>query len=270
MAKHLVDDENGNILGGNFFCTRQFKETRKQENIIPTIVYQLARKSKPYAQALLKADEFISVGNTLSSQMKDLLVGPWQRSISERHFHVPLYLVFVDALDEVDDQGGSAFLKELLNTIDAAALPGLKFLVTSRPYPNIARVASFAPVAAALQSGSDDMRELADVLVKDLHAVLYLKDGCIFWYHPSFCDFIFTQARSKFISPSNHVVDMSCDMASCHALLTQSCFNVMMSLSGLHFDICQLPSLFLLDSQVPDLDLRIQKNIPDVLWYCSC
>ena len=341
MAKHLVDDENGNILGGNFFCTRQPKETRKQENIIPTIVYQLARKSKPYAQALLKADEFISVGNTLSSQMKDLLVGPWQRSISERHFHVPLYLVIVDALDEVDDQGGSAFLKELLNTIDAAALPGLKFLVTSRPYPNIARVASFAPVAvcrlydmpmvtvqadimtylkaelpafkdhegltkitnmadglfiyaatvvryitprpnmaeseqrflmdklfngispvtkslwslmdnlyehilsaafsdldddmlrirlnilhtilctqervstsvvAALQSGSDDMRELADVLVKDLHAVLYLKDGCIFWYHASFCDFIFTQARSKFISPSNHVVDMSCDM----------------------------------------------------------
>ena len=98
------------------------------------------------------------------------------------------------------------------------------------------------------------------MIVKDLHAVLYLKDDCVFWYHASFPDFIFGQARSKFISPSNHVIDMSCDKASYHALLTESCFNIMMSPSGLHFNICQLPSSFLLDSQVPDLVLRIQEN----------
>ena len=399
VAEHFDDD--GDILGGNFFCSRLFEETRQQRNIIPTIVYQLARKSGSYAQALLKADKLDSVGRILAKQMKDLLVGPWQRSINERHFQFPPYLVIVDALDEINDQGGLAFLKELLDTINAAALRGLKFLVTSRPDPNIARLcesfrsktvcrlydvprttiqadimtylkaelpafkdheqltkladkadglfiyaatavryitphsnmtkgeqlklmgklfddispnarspgmrslvdelykqilwAAFsdldddifrtrlnilhtilctqervsASVAAGLHSDSDDMRDVADVVVKDLHAVLYLKDGCIFWYHASFPDFIFTQARSKFTSPSNHVIDTFCDKASYHALLTQSCFNVMMSPSGLCFNICQLPSSFLLDSQVPDLSLRIEENIFDVLRYCS-
>ena len=62
---------------------------------------------------------------------------------------------------------------------------------------------------------------------------------------------------------------MSCGKASYHALLTQSCFNIMMSPSGLHFNICQLPSSFLLDSEVLDLALQIQENISDVLRYCS-
>ena len=78
-------------------------------------MYQLARKSGSYAQALLKADKLDSVGRILSKQMKDLLVGPWQQSMNERHFQLPSYLVIVDALDEINDQGGSAFLKELLD-----------------------------------------------------------------------------------------------------------------------------------------------------------
>ena len=46
------------------------------------------------------------------------------------HF-LPSYLVIMDALDEINDQGELAFLKELLDTINAAALQGLKFLITS-------------------------------------------------------------------------------------------------------------------------------------------
>ena len=42
----------------------------------------------------------------------------------------------MDALDEINDQGELAFLKELLDTINAAALQGLKFLITSWPSPN--------------------------------------------------------------------------------------------------------------------------------------
>ena len=401
VAEHF--DNDGDILAGSFFCSRLFEETRQQTNIIPSIVYQLARKSRSYAQALLEADKLDSVNSRiLSKQMKDLLVGPWQQSISERHFKFPPYLVIVDALDEIDDQGGSAFLKELLDTINVAALRGLKFLVTSRPDPNIARLcASFASeavcrlydvprvtvqadvmtylkaelpalkdheeltkiadkadglfiyaatavryirprsnltkseqlklinklfndisptarspgtrslvdelykqilwaafsdldddifrtrlnilhtilcaqeristsVAAAFHPDSDDMQDVAGAVVEDLHAVLYVKDGRVFWYHASFPDFIFTQTRSKFTWPANtsHVIDVSCDKALYHALLTESCFNIMMSPSGLRFNICQLPSSFLLDSEVPDLALRIQEKISDVLRYC--
>ena len=339
VAEHF--DNDGDILGGNFFCSRLFEETRQQRNIIPTIVYQLARKSGSYAQALLQADKLDSVSRILSKQMKDLLVGPWQQSVSERHSKFPPYLIIVDALDEINDRGGLAFFKELLDTINAAGLRGLKFLVTSRPDPNIAHLcASFASktvcrlydvpratiqadivtylkaklpalreheqlteladkadglfiyaatavryitprynvtkgeqlqrmgkllndishivknpdtqslvddlyeqilwtafsdldndmfrtrlnilhtvlctqervsisVAAALHSDSDDMRDVAGAIVQDLHAVLYFKDGRVFWYHASFPDFIFTPSRSRFASPVNHVVDMS-------------------------------------------------------------
>ena len=69
-------------------------------------------------------------------------------SISERYSEFPPYLVIVDALDEVEDQGGSVFPKELLGTTNITDLRGLKFLVTSRPDPNIARLcASFTSEA---------------------------------------------------------------------------------------------------------------------------
>ncbi|THU75537.1 WD40 repeat-like protein, partial [Dendrothele bispora CBS 962.96] len=36
----------------------------------------------------------------------------------------------------------------------------------------------------------------------------------------------------------------------------------------LHFNICNLPSSFLLDKEVPDIDKRIDENIPSELEYC--
>ena len=59
--------------------------------------------------------------------------------------------------------------------------------------------------------------------------------------------------------------DMYCDAASHHALLTHSCFCIMRS--ELCFNICNLPSSFLLDSEVPNL--RVEDNICDALRYAS-
>jgi hypothetical protein len=98
------------VLGSNFLCSRQFEETRRQIHIIPTLVYQLARKSRSYAHALHEADKFDSV-DKLSKQMKNLLVGPWQQSESRRHTELPPYLIVVDALDEIEADGGSIFFK---------------------------------------------------------------------------------------------------------------------------------------------------------------
>ena len=64
---------------------------------------------------LLGANKFNSV-NVLSKQMKDLLVGPWQQSASDRPPEILSYPVIVDALDEIE--GGSAFLQELLTTVN--------------------------------------------------------------------------------------------------------------------------------------------------------
>ncbi|KAF9019206.1 hypothetical protein BDZ89DRAFT_325527 [Hymenopellis radicata] len=62
--------------------------------------------------------------------MKDLLVEPWQKSSSKRLPNFPPCLVVVDALDEV--RGGWEFLNELISTVEAGHLSGLKFLITSR------------------------------------------------------------------------------------------------------------------------------------------
>ena len=131
-------DESGNVnqrtvLGGNFLCSRQFQETQVQTRILPTIAYQLAQKCKSYANALHAADKFNAVNHDVFSQLKDLLVGPWQQSKATRH----LYLIVIDALDEIKGDGGSTFLRLLLMAIEKDDLRGFKFLVTSRPDPEV-------------------------------------------------------------------------------------------------------------------------------------
>ena len=315
--------------------------------------------------------------------MKDLLVDPWMQSMGGRHTELPPFLVVVDALDEIDDNGGSAFLKELLKLTYESHLQGIKFLITSRPHADLAKLCSSftsdaicalydvpkdtvkddiatylqaklpnlrdtpavndlmhqadglfifaatavryitlrpmskheqikllgklgirsdrstvsrntdvspidalykqvmssafggldddllqdrlyalhtllctqervsASVAGELHSDDPDMVELVELVVNELHAVVYVKEDRVFWYHASFPDFIFSQARSGSVPIDSRVVDMHCEEAAHHACLARSCFRIMNS--HLRFNICDLPSSFLLDSEVPDL-----------------
>ena len=134
----IIDDEVPNILQATYCCSRQFDDTRRQKYIIPTLVYQLARHSKSYARALLDADKFDSVEKIPAKQLQDLFVGPWQKSAGNRPHDLPPYLIVIDALDEVDDGGGLAFLQALLTTIEKGHLQGLKFFVTSREDDKVA------------------------------------------------------------------------------------------------------------------------------------
>ena len=123
------------VLGGNFLCSRQFEETRELTRIVPTIAYQLARECKSYAGALHNAGKFDAVYRDVPTQLKDLLFGPWQQST--RRPKLPLYLIVIDALDEIKGDRGPAFLRDLLTAIDEYNLTGFKFLVTSRSEPEV-------------------------------------------------------------------------------------------------------------------------------------
>ncbi|KAG6843977.1 hypothetical protein H0H87_011139, partial [Tephrocybe sp. NHM501043] len=46
-----------NLLQATFFCSRQFKDTKSRNYIIPTIAYQLARHSRSFSRALLNAEK---------------------------------------------------------------------------------------------------------------------------------------------------------------------------------------------------------------------
>jgi ABC-type dipeptide/oligopeptide/nickel transport system ATPase component len=173
IAKLFQKDANSNqhtVLGGNFLCSRQFQETQAQTRILPTIAYQLARKCKSYADALHVADKFDSVKFDVATQLRDLLVGPWQQSEGTRDLEPFPYLIVIDALDEIKGEGGSAFLGDLLNAIDKYDLRGLKFLVTSRSNPGlIERCKSFT---------SEAVYRLQDVPIEEARSDIriYLKD----------------------------------------------------------------------------------------------
>jgi hypothetical protein len=130
------------ILGGNFFCSRQFEETRLSKCIIRTIVHHLALKCRAFADQLSDGD-FETVNQNVRAQLEDLLIAPWQAAkldwCPDPLYPPPHYLIVIDALDEINGTGGSEFLRDLLEVIDKNEnrLQGLKFFVTSRPDPNL-------------------------------------------------------------------------------------------------------------------------------------
>ena len=129
-------------------CSRLFKETRSATRIVRTIVYQLALKCKPFADALTHSGKFDTINQSPRDQLEGLLIEPWQASESTRLANSSTtpqqYLIVIDALDEIDDTGGSEFLRDLLGVINGNRLKGLKFFATSRPDPAlVSRVDEF-------------------------------------------------------------------------------------------------------------------------------
>jgi tRNA A37 threonylcarbamoyladenosine biosynthesis protein TsaE len=164
-----LEKEERTVLGGSFFCSRQFEETRRRVHIIPTLVYQLAQKSRSYAHALHKLDKFDSV--ELTEQMEDLLVGPWQKSEPQRHTELPPFLIVVDALDEIEKDGRSKFL-DILKTIDRRSLRGLKFLVTSRPDPQVVELCESFSSNAFCRLQDVPIVDVRSDIIKYLHVKL--------------------------------------------------------------------------------------------------
>ena len=122
--------------------------------------------------------------------MEDLFVDPWQQSEPQRHKELPPYLIIVDALDEIEDDGGSKFLRATIESINQYSLRGLKFLVTSRPDPRVIELCkSFSSNAVCrLQDvptehvGSDIIKYLGDELPNlvdktELNTMAQLADG---------------------------------------------------------------------------------------------
>ncbi|KAF9539978.1 YVTN repeat-like/Quino protein amine dehydrogenase, partial [Agrocybe pediades] len=97
--------------------------------------------------------------------------------------------------------------------------------------------------------------------ISRLHSVLHVQQGDtgqVSVLHASFPDFLFDESRSH---------RFHCDSHEYHAKLSSFCFDVMEK--ELRFNICGLETSFLFDSDVPDLQQKIERNISDALFY-SC
>ncbi|EUC57209.1 vegetative incompatibility protein HET-E-1, partial [Rhizoctonia solani AG-3 Rhs1AP] len=128
--------EQASALGASFFCSHVIPECRQVKHIIPTIAYQLARYSLPFRLALDKVLELNPDARTrtLRIQYQKLLVEP----LVEVQDSLPSdFIVVIDALDECDNEESLGQILDLLLS-PTTVLP-IRFLVSSRPEPGIAR-----------------------------------------------------------------------------------------------------------------------------------
>ncbi|KAJ6602661.1 WD40 repeat-like protein, partial [Mycena vulgaris] len=98
-----------------------------------------------------------------------------------------------------------------------------------------------------------------DVL-QHLHSVLYISSSRVYVNHKSFTDFMFDSTRF-----SDQKLAMTCSLTSdIQFRLAGSCFHLMDSLK---FNICDLPSAFLDDSEIDGLGIRLSNAISSPLRY---
>ncbi|QRW25631.1 Vegetative incompatibility protein HET-E-1 [Rhizoctonia solani] len=285
-------------LAASFFCTRTSRECSEAKRIVPTLAYQIARRSAPFRDALCGLAH-----NKAASGFQGLI----RRNL----------VVVIDALDECSDPH---IVKVVLDILfrHAVDLP-VKFFVTSRPEPTIRNSMMLGiaenerphsilylheiekslvqadielylrdelkhmlssddeaikelseqagiylymrayKITLAMLSGLDGT-DLATSALEPLRSVLHVSEhnSYVTTLHASFPDFMFSQERSQ---------KYFCNRSSHNQFLARHCLEIMKI--RLCFNICQLESSYLLDDEVPDLNDRVEALIPPVLRYAS-
>jgi hypothetical protein len=133
VAERLANDKR---LGGSFFFKRGHATRGNAQKLFATIAYQLALcvpQLKSRISQIIEDDPSL-VGRSMSIQMQSLIVAP---CLSESNIQLPV--VLIDGLDECE---GRLVQQEILRLI-AQSMRGhlpLKFLIASRPEPDIRKV----------------------------------------------------------------------------------------------------------------------------------
>ncbi|KAF5348407.1 hypothetical protein D9757_014482 [Collybiopsis confluens] len=139
IAKTICEKYSSRVgdcqLGASFFCSRQSAELRSQQNVIPTIVYQLGKRSDTFWDTLARVDE--DAVNDAKRHVSRILFEPWSKKTPKESSR---WLIVIDALDELDGSGGSQLVEQLLKGISKTKMDGMKILLTSRPDPTITKI----------------------------------------------------------------------------------------------------------------------------------
>jgi len=146
-------------FAGAFFCRRDDTNSSEPINILPALIYQLAKTSPIFRSIVTKG--LRESPHITPQSMQDTLFLEFIRSIP-RHSNPDTLVVVIDALDECGNTQSRADILKVL--IDGAALaPWLKIIITSRPEVDITRSLG---TAAKYDLGSDqdaaaDLRSFA-------------------------------------------------------------------------------------------------------------
>jgi len=156
-------DERNQLIGA-FFCQRDDTNSSEPRNILPTLIYKLAKNSPTFRRIV--AEQLRSKPNLTTESMTDTHFLDFIRSMPSQPNEHPCAFV-IDALDEC---GNNRSRQDVLKALtDAAALaPWLKIIITSRPEADIERF--FRSLTGSShssydltsdQKASDDLRTFA-------------------------------------------------------------------------------------------------------------
>jgi len=124
-----------NQLAGTFFCRRDDTKSSEPRNILPTLIYQLAKTSPLFRSIVI--EHLHKRQHMTPHSMQETLFLEFIRSIP-RPSNPDTLIVVIDALDECGDTQSRADILKVL--IDAAAQASwLKIIITSRPEVDIIR-----------------------------------------------------------------------------------------------------------------------------------
>jgi hypothetical protein len=195
------------------------------------------------------------------------------RSVSEMRFYLQAMLN-AEPLSSHGDSEDRLLVDELYERILGVAFRDAGVRATRLRILHTIVCAESRIDISVLADLTDTDQDTVKKVVESLHAVLFVssKDGCVYWYHASFPDFIFSRSRAR-ISLSLHEnrrtleFDVFCDAHAHHSVLAQRCLSVMHE--SLHFNMCNLPSSYMFDSEVPGLEDSIDKTFTPTLRYAS-
>jgi len=181
-------------LAGAFFCRRDDTNSSEPRNILPTLIYQLAKTFPPFRSIVT---EHLHQNQHMAPQSMPVTVFlEFIRSIP-CHSNPDTLVVVIDALDECGSTQSRADILKVL--IDAAALASwLKIIITSRPEVDITRSLN---TAAKYDLGTDreatvDLRTFARHQLDSVASAWCLRTP---WPEESLFNKIIVRANGLFI-----------------------------------------------------------------------
>ncbi len=144
------DSRLSHLFAASFFFGRGMDGRDKAEYLIPTIAYQIAVNNPRMRKLIDKAltqDHFI-LTKSIDAQLRYLITNPLHEVTCDPspsgRFHSPT--VIIDGLDECD---GRDFQRQILDAISTAVFTNhirLRFLIASRPEPQISETFRTQPL----------------------------------------------------------------------------------------------------------------------------
>jgi len=151
IADKLRDDTSLNhLLAASFFFSRGKPDRDKAKSFIPTIAYQIAINVPDARQVINKAliQDPTILSKSIDAQLRYLITKPLYEVTCYSSLYAPFHTptVIIDGLDECEGHASQRLILKAITTAVFKEHTPLRFLIASRPEPQISETFSTEPL----------------------------------------------------------------------------------------------------------------------------